>query len=91
MRVRQYFGMTLDERLLRQMAPQLFGLFVLASLGAIALLLNVIRAFPFRVQPLDPATLGAVAALILLLAVATSLRPALRAARVDLAEGLRSE
>jgi hypothetical protein len=113
------------------MAPQQFGLFVLASLGAIALLLtvlgtyvlaetmavmrtrelgiraalgatsksltivvlrecivlvgiglgvglplsylgaNVIRAFLFRVQPLDPATLGAVAALILLLAVAT--------------------
>lgn len=144
-------GMTLDERLLRQMAPQQFGLFVLASLGAIALLLtvlgtyvlaetmavmrtrelgiraalgatsksltilvlresvvlvgiglgvglllsylgaNVIRAFLFRVQPLDPATLGAVAALILLLAVATSLRPALRAARVDLAQVLRSE
>jgi predicted permease len=144
-------GITLDERLLRQMAPQQFGLFVLASLGAIALLLtvlgtyvlaetmavmrtrelgiraalgatsksltilvlresillvgiglgvglllsylgaNVIRAFLFRVQPLDPATLGAVAALILVLAVATSLRPALRAARVDLAEVLRSE
>jgi putative ABC transport system permease protein len=52
---------------------------------------NVIRAFLFRVQPLDPATLGAVAALILLLAVATSLRPASRAARVDLAQVLRSE
>lgn len=33
-------GMTLDERLLRQMAPQQFGLFVLASLGLIALLLT---------------------------------------------------
>jgi predicted permease len=144
-------AMTLDERLLRQMAPQQFGMFVLGSLGAIALLLtalgtyvlaetmtvmrtrelgiraalgatsssltilvlretvvlvgiglgvglllsylgaNVIRAFLFRVQPLDPATLGAVAALILLLAAATSLRPALRAARVDFAEVLRSE
>jgi ABC-type antimicrobial peptide transport system permease subunit len=144
-------GMTLDERLLRQMAPQQFGLFVLGGLGAIALLLtglgtyvlaetmavmrtrelgiraalgatsksltilvlresvvlvgiglgvglllsylgaNVIRAFLFRVQPLDPATLGAVAALILLLAAATSLPPARRAARVDLAEVLRSE
>jgi predicted permease len=144
-------GLTLDERLLRQMAPQQFGLFVLASLGAIALLLtvlgtyvlaetmavmrtrelgiraalgatsrsltilvlresvllvglglcaglllsylgaNVIRAFLFRVQPLDPTTLGAVATLILLLATAVSMRPALRAARVDLAEVLRSE
>ena len=144
-------GLTLDERLLRQMAPQQFGLFVLGSLGAIALLLtvlgtyvlaetmavmrarelgiraalgattksltilvlresavlvglglgaglflsylgaHVIRAFLFRVQPLDPATLGAVASLILLLAIAVSMRPALRAARVDLAEVLRSE
>jgi ABC-type antimicrobial peptide transport system permease subunit len=59
---------------------------LLSYLGA-----NVIRAFLFRVQPLDPATLGAVAALILLLAAATSLRPAFRAARADLAQVLRSE
>jgi predicted permease len=144
-------GLTLDERLLRQMAPQQFALFVLGSLGAIALLLtvlgtyvlaetmavmrtrelgiraalgattrsltilvlresavlvvvglgvglllsylgaNVIRAFLFRVQPLDPATLAAVATLILLVGIAVSIRPALRAARVDLAEVLRSE
>jgi predicted permease len=144
-------GLTLDERLLRQMAPQQFALFVLGSLGGIALLLtvlgtyvlaetmavmrtrelgiraalgatskslmilvlresvvlvgfglgaglllsylgaNVIRAFLFRVQPLDPTTLVAVATLILLLAIAVSMRPALRAARVDLAEVLRSE
>jgi putative ABC transport system permease protein len=144
-------GVTLDDRLLRQMAPQQFGLLVLGSLGAIALLLtvlgtyvlaetmavmrtrelgiraalgatsrsltilvlresvvlvglglcaglllsylgaNVIRAFLFRVHPLDPTTLGAVAALILLLTTAVSMRPALRAARVDLAEVLRSE
>jgi hypothetical protein len=144
-------GLTLDERLLRQMAPQQFALFVLGSLGAIALLLtvlgtyvlaetmavmrtremgiraalgatttsltvlvlresavlvgiglgaglllsylgaNVIRAFLFRIEPLDPVTLGAVGTLILLLAIAVSLRPALRAARVDLAEVLRSE
>jgi ABC-type lipoprotein release transport system permease subunit len=51
----------------------------------------VIRAFLFRVQPLDPATLAVVAVLILLLATAISLRPAFRAARVDLAEVLRSE
>jgi ABC-type antimicrobial peptide transport system permease subunit len=52
---------------------------------------NVIRAFLFRVQPLDPTTLVSVATLILLLAIAVSMRPALRAARVDLAEVLRSE
>lgn len=144
-------GLTLDERLLRQMAPQQFALFVLGSLGAIALLLtvlgtyvmaetmavmrtrelgiraalgastssltilvlresallvggglgaglllsylgaNIVRAFLFRVQPLDPVTLASVASLILLLALAVSLRPALRAARVDVAEVLRSE
>jgi predicted permease len=144
-------ALTLDERLLRQMAPQQFALFVLGSLGAIALLLtvlgtyvlaetmavmrtrelgiraalgattkaltilvlresavlvglglgagllisflgaNVIRAFLFRVQPLDPVTLGAVATLILLLTMTVSMRSALRAARIDLAEVLRSE
>jgi predicted permease len=144
-------GVTLDDRLLRQMAPQQFGLFVLGSLGAIALLLTVlgtyvlaettavmrtrelgiraalgatgrsltglvlrdsaslvaiglasglllsylgagvIGAFLFRTPALDPVTLGIVATLILLLAVAVSMRPALRAARLDLTEVLRSE
>jgi putative ABC transport system permease protein len=59
---------------------------LLSYLGA-----NVIRAFLFRIQPLDPVTLGAVGILILLLAIAVSMRPALRAARVDLAEVLRSD
>jgi putative ABC transport system permease protein len=70
---------------------------VLVGLGLAAGLLlsylgaNVIRAFLFRVQPLDATTLAAAATLILLLAIAVSMRPALRAARVDLAEVLRSE
>jgi hypothetical protein len=38
-------GMPLDERLLRQMAPQQFGVFVLGSLGAIALLLTVLGTY----------------------------------------------
>lgn len=59
---------------------------LLAWLGA-----GTIRAFMFRVQPLDPATLTVVASLILGLALLVSLRPALRAARVDLASVLRSE
>lgn len=144
-------GLTVDERLLRQMAPQQFGLFVLGSLGAIAFLLavlgtyvlaeatavmrtremgiraalgattssltalvlrdsaslvaiglaagvlcsylgtSIIRTFLFRTQPFDPATLAAVATVILLMAIAVSMRPALRAARVDLAEILRSQ
>jgi ABC-type lipoprotein release transport system permease subunit len=48
-----------------------------------------IRAFLFKVQPLDPITLSAVAAAILLLALAASVKPALRAARVDVAALLR--
>jgi putative ABC transport system permease protein len=66
-----------------------FGLLVgllLAWMGA-----STIRAFLFRVQPLDPATLAGVAATILLLALAVSLRPALRAARVDLGTVLKEE
>jgi predicted permease len=144
-------GLTLDERLMRQMGPQQFGLLVLGSLGAIALLLtilgtyvlaetmavmrtrelgiraalgasrrslsllvlrestllvglglcagvflswlgaNTVRAFLFRIQPLDPFTLVLVATVILLVSMAVSIRPALRAARVDLAQVLRSE
>jgi predicted permease len=144
-------GLTLDERLMRRMAPQQFGLLVLGSLGAIALLLtvlgtyvlaetmavvrtrelgiraalgatttsltilviresaqlvgfgllagsllswigaNTIRAFLFRIQPLDPITLGFAAAVLLLVSIGVSLRPALRAAHVDLAQVLRSE
>ena len=66
-----------------------FGLAVgllLAWMGA-----GLIRAFLFRVQPFDPATLTGVSALILFLALVVSLRPALHAARVDLGHVLREE
>lgn len=66
-----------------------FGLLVgllLAWMGA-----STIRAFLFKVQPLDPATLAGVAVLILLLALAVSLRPAWKAARVDLGRVLKEE
>jgi hypothetical protein len=58
----------------------------LAWLGA-----GTIRAFLFQVQPLDPVTLGGVSRLILVLALAVSLRAALRAARVDLSSLLKAE
>lgn len=69
----------------------------LVGLGlAVGLLLawtgsSLIRAFLFRVQPLDPVTLGVVAAVILTLALAVSLRPARHAAHVDLGRILREE
>jgi len=60
--------------------------FALAWLGA-----NTIRAFLFQVQPFDAPTLVGVCVLILALAAAVTLRPALRAARVDLASVLRDQ
>lgn len=66
-----------------------FGLaagLLLAWMGA-----GLIRAFLFRVQPFDPVTLAGVSALILFLALAVSLRPALHAASVDLGRVLKDE
>ncbi|HEY3886006.1 MAG TPA: FtsX-like permease family protein, partial [Vicinamibacterales bacterium] len=60
--------------------------FALAWAGA-----RMIRAFLFRVQPLDPVTLGGVALLILILAIVVSLRPAIRVGRLDLAAVLKQE
>jgi putative ABC transport system permease protein len=142
---------TINEQLVRQLKPQRFGIFVLGSLGVIAMVLTVlgiyvlaesmalqrqremgirkalgahrrqivwivlsetgrlvgaglgagfllswmgaslIRTFLFRVGPLDPLTLGMVAAAILLLALAGSLQPARYAARIDIARILREE
>ena len=48
-----------------------------------------IRAFVFQVEPLDPLRLVAVAGGLCAIAVAVSLRPALRAARIDVARTLR--
>jgi len=59
---------------------------LLAWLGA-----DAIRSFLFRVEPLDPATLGIVALAILGLSLVVGIRPALDAARVDLADTLRTE
>jgi ABC-type antimicrobial peptide transport system permease subunit len=64
----------------------LLGGLVLAWMGA-----NTIRALLFHVQPLDPAAFVGVAAAIFVLSIAVSLRPALRAARVDLSRVLREE
>jgi hypothetical protein len=52
---------------------------------------NTIRAFLFGMEPLDAATLTAAAALILILGMVMSLRPAMRAARVDLGTVLRGD
>lgn len=59
---------------------------VLAVLGA-----RLIRALLYRVEPLDPAVLGTVSAVIFGLALLVSLRPALEATRLDLTRSLREE
>ena len=64
----------------------LAGGLLLSWMGA-----ETIRAFLYHVEPFDNVTLVTVAGLILLLALAVSVRPALRAARVDLASVLRAE
>jgi putative ABC transport system permease protein len=68
---------------------KLIGLGLAVGLVLVWLGADLIRALLFRVEPLDPTTLGAVAGLILVLGLVVSARPALRAARVDLARVLR--
>jgi putative ABC transport system permease protein len=70
---------------------RLVGIGVVVGLSVAWLEANTIRAFLFRVQPLDPATLLSTTALIVVLAVAITLRPALAAGRVDLARLIREE
>jgi predicted permease len=67
------------------------GVGLMAGLGLVWLGSNTIRAFLFQVQPLDPLTLGTVTTLVLVLALAVSVRSALRASRVSLAAVLKTE
>jgi len=60
--------------------------FGLSWLGA-----ETIRAFLFQVEPFDPVVTGGVSLLIIAMALAVSLRPALAAARLDLATVLRED
>jgi ABC-type antimicrobial peptide transport system permease subunit len=68
---------------------------VLAGLGLGVLLVwmgaSTIRAFLYRVEPLDLVTLGTVSAAILALTLAVTLRPAAAASRVDLVRVLRED
>jgi predicted permease len=70
---------------------RLIGAGLLLGFGLSWLGAGTIRAFLFQVEPFDPLVTLSVAALIVLLAVLVTLRPALAAARVDLAQVLRDE
>ena len=64
---------------------------VLAGLALAWMGTTTIRSFLFQVQPFDPLTISIVATSMVALALAVSLRAALRVARVDLAQILRNE
>jgi putative ABC transport system permease protein len=70
---------------------RLVGLGLTAGLFLTWMAGGAIRSFLFRVEPFDPATLVAAAGAILALALLVSVRPALRAARVDLGTVLKDE
>ena len=70
-------------------SAKLVGVGVAVGLGAAWLGASTMRSFVFRVQPLDPMTLGAVVSLISVVALLVSVRPALRAAHVDVSSMLR--
>jgi ABC-type antimicrobial peptide transport system permease subunit len=63
---------------------------VLGVFGALAVT-RVLERLLFGVKPNDPATLGAVAALLAAVALTAALIPARRAARVDPMIALRAE
>lgn len=71
------------------MRPALLGL-VVGAAGALAAgrMLNVLM---FRVSPADPATFGAVLALLPAVALAACALPAWRASRLDAAQAIRHE
>ena len=62
-----------------------------AGLAAALALTRLMEALLFEVSPNDPATLAGVAALIIVVAAAASLVPAVRATRVDPIVALREE
>jgi len=67
------------------------GAGIAAGIAAALFLTRLMEGLLFGVAPRDPLTFVAVSAILLVIAVVASLIPALRAARVDPLEALRSE
>jgi putative ABC transport system permease protein len=82
---RQLGGIVLAE------TARLVGIGLAAGLLFAWMEADLIRSFLFRIKPFDPITIGGVTVAIVAMAVVVSLKPALRAARVDLAQVLRDE
>lgn len=70
---------------------RLVGAGLVLGLGLSWLGAETIRAFLFQVEPFDPVVTGGVSIVIITMALAVSLRPALAAARQDLATVLRED
>lgn len=64
---------------------------VVLGLAAALAATRLLRSLLFEVSPTDPVTMGAVAALLIVIAATASYAPARRAAGVDPAEALRAE
>nr|MBA3560547.1 FtsX-like permease family protein [Gemmatimonadaceae bacterium] len=64
---------------------------VAIGLGGALGLTRLLRTLLFEVSPIDPLVLGAASAVLIAVAAAASALPAIRAARVDPVEALRSE
>jgi putative ABC transport system permease protein len=69
----------------------LAGLGVLIGGGAALAGTRLLRSFLWGVQPADPLTFGAVVLLLLAVALASSIVPALRVLRLDPVRSLRAE
>lgn len=70
---------------------RLAGIGVVIGLIAALAATRLLRSLLFEVSPTDPVTMGAVAALLIMIAALASYAPARRAARVDPMEALRAE
>lgn len=93
MGIRAALGATRRQlgRLVLGEAVRLVGAGLLVGLGLAWLGSESIRAFLFQVEPMDVTTLTSVCGVILVLALLVSLRPAIRAGRVELSQLLREE
>jgi predicted permease len=76
-------------RLIVAETAQLVATGLLTGYGLAALGAGTIRTLLFQISPYDPVTLTSVAGVILAVTILVTLRPAVRAARVDLATVLR--
>jgi putative ABC transport system permease protein len=82
-------NMLLSHLLLDGMKPAMAGLLI--GLPASAVVVRLIRSMLYETEPLDPVVFGAVAGLLLFVAVAACLIPSWYASRVDPMRTLRTE